>query len=473
MEPPHVLQCSYGRPVLVLLSYAISVLGSFSALESAHQFSLARGRRRTAWLAAAAVSMGGGAVWSMHFIAMAACVLPVAVGYDPTLTIASLLLAIAVTGLGLFLFARDPAKVARLVAGGGLAGIGIAGMHYTGMAAMRLPARITYRPILVLASILIAIAAATLALWVAFHLHGALKRFGSAFVMAGAVCGLHYSGMAAARFVPFDQSLAVSPPVLRSDELALTVFWLTLLVLALVLMQSRVTDARRAEESLQKSYQELQALSARLRSVREEEASRIAREVHDEVGQALAALRWDVDWLRQKLEPSPAQPADGEIAERLQSMPRLLDSATDVAHRITTELRPVILDMLGLEEAIDWYVEPLAERTGISFHLQSDLAGVVLDPDRSTALFRILQEALTNVARHSGATTVDIRLRGEPTRVVLEVADDGKGIPVEAVEDSSSLGLLGMRERARALGGDVQVHRNANGGTTVRATTPL
>jgi signal transduction histidine kinase len=473
MEPLHVLQCSYGRPVLVVLSYVISVLGSYTALESAQQFSQARGRQRTAWLAAAAVSMGGAAVWSMHFIAMGACDLPVAVGYDPTLTIASLLLAIAVTGIGLLLFAGDPANMARLVAGGGLAGIGIAAMHYTGMAAMRLPARITYRPILVLASFLIAIAAATLALWVACNLRDALKRFGSAFVMAGAVCGMHYAGMAAARFVPFDQSLAVPPPVLRSDELALTVFWVTLLVLALVLMESRVTDARRADEALQRSYQDLQALSARLLSVREEEATRIAREVHDEVGQALAALRWDVEWLRQGLGPSSRQPADGEIAERLLSMTGLIDSATDVAHRIATELRPVVLDMLGLAAAIDWYVEALAERTEISFRVQSDLAGAVLDPDRSTALFRILQEALTNVARHSGATIVDVRLRGEPTRVILEVADKGKGIPVEAIEDSRSLGLLGMRERARALGGDVQIRRHATGGTIVRATIPL
>ncbi|HXM70434.1 MAG TPA: sensor histidine kinase, partial [Thermoanaerobaculia bacterium] len=287
------------------------------------------------------------------------------------------------------------------------------------------------------------------------------------------VCGMHYAGMAAARFVPFNQSLAEAPPVLRSDELALTVFWVTLLVLALVLMQSRVTDARRAEEALQKSNQELQALSARLRSVREEEATRIAREVHDEVGQALAALRWDVEWLRQGLGPSSRQPADGEIAERLRSMTGLIDSATDVAHRIATELRPVVLDMLGLEAAVDWYVEALAERTGISFRVQSDLAGAVLDPDRSTALFRILQEALTNIARHSGATVVDVRLSGEPTRVVLEVADNGKGIPVEAIADSRSLGLLGMRERARALGGDLQIRRNATGGTTVRATIPL
>jgi signal transduction histidine kinase len=154
-------------------------------------------------------------------------------------------------------------------------------------------------------------------------------------------------------------------------------------------------------------------------------------------------------------------------------MTRLIDAATDVAHRITTELRPVVLDMLGLEAAVDWYVAALAERTGISFRVQSDLADAVLDPDRSTALFRILQEALTNVASHSGATIVDVRLRGEPTRVVLEMADNGKGIPVEAVEDSRSLGLLGMRERARALGGDLQIRRNATGGTTVRATIPL
>ncbi|HXM71072.1 MAG TPA: MHYT domain-containing protein, partial [Thermoanaerobaculia bacterium] len=460
MEPPHVLQCSYGRPALVLLSYAISVLGSYTALQCAEQVSHARGRRRVPWLAAAAVSMGGGGVWSMHFIAMSACVLPVAVAYDPTLTLASLLLAIAVTGIGLSLFALDPAKVARLLAGGSLAGIGIAGMHYTGMAAMRLPARITYRPMMVLASILIGVAAAILALWVAFNLRDALKRFGGAFVMAGAVCGMHYAGMAAARFVPYNQSLAAGLPVLRSDELAFTVFWVTLLVLALVLMESRVTDARRSEEALRKSYQDLQALSARLRSVREEESTRIARAVHDEVGQALTALRWDLDWLQQRLGASPPQAAVGEIAQRLRSMTQVLHSATDVAHRIATELRPATLDMLGLEAAIDWYVEALAERTGICFRVHSDLAGAVLDRERSTALYRILQEALTNAARHSEATEVDLRLHGEPTRVVLEVADNGKGIPLEAIEDSRALGLLGMRERARALGGDIQLRLN-------------
>lgn len=472
MQPLNALQCSFGHPLLVLLSYLISVVGSYCTWQCADQFFHARGPRRAAWLAAAAVAMGGGAVWSMHFIAMLACQLPVAVTYDPALTLASLLLAIMVTGSGLSFFARDPKQPVRLLAGGSLTGIGIAAMHYMGMAAMQLPARTTYRPLLVLASLLIAIAAAILAFWVAFNLHGAWKRFGFAFLMAGAVCGMHYSGMSAARFVPSAPSLATFQPVLRSDELGFTVFWMTLLVLVVVLMESRVTDARRGEEDLQKANQALQALAARLRLVREEECARVAREVHDEVGQALAALRWDVAWLQQRFESSQPAAAGGELAEKLQSMIRLLDAATDVAHRIVTELRPGILDQLGLEAAIDWYVGVFGERTGISCRIQSDLAGAVLDPDRSTALFRILQEALTNVARHAGATEVEVRLRGEQTRMVLEVSDNGRGIPPQAAGDLRSLGLLGMRERARAIGGDVIIRRNSDRGTTVAAAIP-
>jgi PAS domain S-box-containing protein len=235
-----------------------------------------------------------------------------------------------------------------------------------------------------------------------------------------------------------------------------------------------ISERKRTEERLRQSYEGLRALSARLRAAREEESARLAREVHDQVGQLLTALRLDVAWLERQLEPAgPAGlSAAGEITGKLQAMSRLLDQAAEAVHRITSELRPGILDELGLEAAVEWYVEEFERRTGISCRLSSTMAGAALGPEQATALFRILQEALTNVARHAGATAVDIRLAVAPEGVTLEVADNGRGIPEDKVSDSRSIGLLGMRERARALEGEVVVRPLAAGGTMVEVNLP-
>jgi PAS domain S-box-containing protein len=232
-----------------------------------------------------------------------------------------------------------------------------------------------------------------------------------------------------------------------------------------------ITERKRTEERLRQSSEGLRALSERLRSAREQESARIAREVHDEVGQMLTALRLDVAWLERQLE-SPAPPAREALGGKLRTMSQLLDTATDAVHRIIGELRPGILDELGLEAAVEWYVGEFEKRTAISCRLRSSMAGATLPPDYATALFRILQEALTNVARHAGATTVDIRLAVAPEGVTLEVADNGRGIPEDKVSDSRSIGLLGMRERARALGGEVVVRPLAAGGTMVEVNLP-
>jgi PAS domain S-box-containing protein len=230
-------------------------------------------------------------------------------------------------------------------------------------------------------------------------------------------------------------------------------------------------ERRRAEELLRQSNEELRALAARVQAVREEEGTRIAREVHDEVGQLLTALRLDVAWLERKLPPA-VPPAGEEVAERLRSMSRWLDTAAHAIQRIASELRPAVLDQLGLEAAVEWYVGEFEKRSGISCRLRSDFAGKALDVGRSIALFRILQEALTNAARHSGATEVEIRLRAEAGRVLLEVTDNGSGISDDRIAASSSLGLLGMRERARLLGGELTIRRNPAAGTTVAVILP-
>jgi PAS domain S-box-containing protein len=232
-----------------------------------------------------------------------------------------------------------------------------------------------------------------------------------------------------------------------------------------------ITERKRAEVALQQSYEELRALSAQLREVREAESTRIARLVHDEVGQMLTALGMDVAWLDEKLQAYPPTVRE-ELSGKLRSMSQLLGTTMDAVQRIVTELRPSVLDKLGLEAAFEWYVGEFQKRTGIACRLHTSLGDTIPDPDRSTALFRILQEALTNVVRHAGASAVEIRLAADAGRILLEVADNGRGIPEDRAADSRSLGLLGMRERARSLGGEITVRRIPGDGTTVEVTLP-
>jgi PAS domain S-box-containing protein len=252
-------QCHY-QPLFVILSYTISVLGAYCSLQWAAQIPLYGGRARSGWLAGAAVAMGGGAIWSMHFIAMLACRLPVTVHYDFGLTLASLLVAIVVTGMGLRIVSGGMGN-ARLLAAGLITGLGVAAMHYTGMAAMQLPARVTYRPGLVAASLVIALAAATAALWIAFHLGKGWQRLGASLVMGVAVCGMHYTGMAAAVFVPTHAPTSGRMHSgLESNGLAYMVFGVTLGVLLLLSLGGRLIEGKRAEVSRRQAHAELEAL---------------------------------------------------------------------------------------------------------------------------------------------------------------------------------------------------------------------
>jgi len=230
-----------------------------------------------------------------------------------------------------------------------------------------------------------------------------------------------------------------------------------------------VTERRRVEELLQRSHNELRDLSERLRTIREEESARIAREVHDGVGQALTALQMEVARLEKRASGAPESES---FSAKLRSMAELIDQTIAAVQRIASDLRPAVLDELGLEAAIEWYVREFEDRAGIACDFRSDLDGTRLDPGTATAVFRILQEALTNVIRHSGATRVQVELTVDPKRLLLEVRDNGRGIPEDRVADSRSLGLLGMRERARFLGGDVSVRGDPNHGTKVSVTIP-
>ena len=222
-------------PMLVALSYAISVFGAFTALQLAVAIPTAKGTALWWWVIGAAAAMGGGAIWSMHFIAMLAFRMPMRVSYDPGITLASLVLAMGVTGAGLFIVGRGEPSLVRLLGGGTLTGLGVAAMHYSGMMAMQMPARISYTPLLFGLSLVIAVVASTVALWLAFNLRGNLQRFGSAFIMGAAVCGMHYTGMAAAHFTADYQHPPTAAFGMETMDLALTIFLFTAALLGVAL----------------------------------------------------------------------------------------------------------------------------------------------------------------------------------------------------------------------------------------------
>ena len=231
-------------------------------------------------------------------------------------------------------------------------------------------------------------------------------------------------------------------------------------------LEERVS-ARTCE--LTKSRQQVRELSSFLQNIREEENSRIAHELHDEIGSYLTAVKIDVDWLRVRLGEK-----NQHLAEKTQSMSALVDEAIGAVRRIASNLRPPMLDDLGLPAAVEWMVDEFGRRTDIQCSLDVFDDEIVIPPAYTTAAFRIIQEALTNVVRHARATRVSVRLhRQEGDGILIEVADNGRGIDRDRIESHGSFGLLGMRERARNLGGRFEIRAHDGGGTTVEAFIPM
>ncbi len=233
-------------------------------------------------------------------------------------------------------------------------------------------------------------------------------------------------------------------------------------------MLQDVTERKRSEEQFRASSEQLRALAARLQSAREDERTYVAREIHDELGQTCTALKMDLVLLVQQLPKNRRR-----AHERAQSMVKLIDDMIHSLRRIASELRPGTLDDLGLLAAIEWQAQEFESRSGVKCHLALPQAEIALDSDRSTAIFRIFQETLTNVARHANATRVNVRLVGDAESLTLEVTDNGKGIDETRASAHNSLGLLGMRERALLLGGEFNVAGVSGQGTTVTLRVPL
>jgi len=236
-----------------------------------------------------------------------------------------------------------------------------------------------------------------------------------------------------------------------------------------------ITERRRAEDELARSHEQLRALAARLESVREEERTHLSREIHDELGQVLTGLKMDLAWLDRRLpEAGDSAVTDGDAAPlhaKIASMSQQLDATIHAVRKIATDLRPGVLDSFGLKAAIEWQTQEFQKRAGIRCACVCQIEDETLDPQRSTAVFRILQEALTNVARHAGATRVNVTLKERAGHLILVVRDNGRGIVMHDRVQTQSLGLVGMQERALLLGGDLKI--KGGKGTTVTVRLPL
>jgi len=228
-----------------------------------------------------------------------------------------------------------------------------------------------------------------------------------------------------------------------------------------------VTERNRYERSLRESQEQLRLLAGRLEQVREEERTFLARELHDDLGQSLTAIKMNLSWL----SAHPGAPPE-TVSARIVSSMDLADRMIGEAGRLASRLRPAVLD-LGLQAAIEWQIEEFRYNADIRCELELPTGEVPLNPDQQVTLFRIFQETLTNVARHAKADLVKTRLAVEGTHVILEVQDNGRGITPGEIAKRSSLGLLGMRERVLSLGGAIEIEGSPGVGTLVRASVPL
>lgn len=229
-----------------------------------------------------------------------------------------------------------------------------------------------------------------------------------------------------------------------------------------------ITERKKAEEELASSREQLRNLSLYLQSAREAERTNIAREIHDELGQVLTALKMDLSWLESRM-----QSGEKPLVEKTKSMSELVDLTIQTVKRILSELRPGVLDHLGLVAAMEWQAEEFEKRTGIACKVKFDPEDITLDKDRSTTIFRIFQEALTNVIRHSEAGTVRASLEEKGGGIVMTVQDNGKGITDQEISNPQSFGLLGMQERVHYWGGTVHIEGIPHKGTTLTVSIPL
>ncbi|HKP66995.1 MAG TPA: CHASE3 domain-containing protein [Casimicrobiaceae bacterium] len=263
----------------------------------------------------------------------------------------------------------------------------------------------------------------------------------------------------------------------RVGMLTMTAFTIALLFVVLMLARREISsreakrrmlveEQRRLEHEVATRTEELSELSTYLQTVREEEKSRLARDIHDELGGILVGAKMDVAWAAQRCKA-----ALPEAADKLERAIAVLDEGVEMKRRIIEELRPTLLDNLGISSALDWQVRQACERAGLKCEL--NLADLELPSDASIAIYRIVQEAMTNIAKYASARNVDVELLGDADGVSLIVHDDGAGLPAGVESNRLSHGIIGMRQRVRALNGTFKISSRPGTGTTIEVFIPL
>jgi signal transduction histidine kinase len=237
---------------------------------------------------------------------------------------------------------------------------------------------------------------------------------------------------------------------------------------AILSVAENITQKMLIEEQLKKSYDDIRLLNMHLETVREEERAFIAREIHDELGQQLTALKMDASWINKKLAVN-----DTQASERLNSMLLLIDETVKTVRRIASDLRPGILDDLGLIAALEWQSNEFEKRTGIKVVFNSAVNEMEIQKKCSTAVFRVYQEVLTNIARHAHATLVETQIELSGHMLRLSIKDNGIGFSIDEVKSKNTLGLIGINERVAMLHGEIILDSRLDEGTHIIITVPL
>jgi NO-binding membrane sensor protein with MHYT domain/two-component sensor histidine kinase len=471
------------NPYLVVLSILIACFASYTALDLGGHVAAARGLARRAWLVAAAVTMGGG-IWSMHFVAMLAFIMPIPMSYDIGLTTLSLVVAIFVTGGGFYVISRHSASPLRLVLSGIVMGLGIAAMHYTGMAAMRGHAEPSYDRLFVLLSLVIAIGASTTALWLAFRTTELGQKLVAAVVMGLAISGMHYTGMRAATFtahgpVEATQASASVDPT----NLALAVAGITFLMLALASIAS-LFEQKRAEEVLRQARADLARVN-RVTTMAELTAS-LAHEVNQPICAVVANANACVCWLSgdtPNLEEARAAAMgisrDGMRAAEIISRIRLLFKK-GTPRREYLDVNEVIREMIALLRS-----EAARHSISVQLELAQDLPRVMGDSVQ-------LQQVMMNLISNSIDAMKDVdrphelaitSQRTENEQLIVSVSDTGVGLPAQQKDqifnaffttkpDGTGMGLSISRSIVESHGGRLWAADNSPHGTSFHFSLP-